>query len=44
MIALQSSGFWFTLWPLLVGVLILVIIILARALIRERRRNRRPVI
>lgn len=39
MITLQSSGFWFTFWPALVGVLVLVIIVLARALIRERRRR-----
>ncbi len=36
-----SSGFWFT--PLMIGILVLVIIVLIRALWRRRTR-RRPVI
>ncbi len=43
MIPAQSSGFWFTLYPLMIGILILVIIVLVRALWRRRTR-RRPVI
>ena len=34
-----SSGSWFTVWPLIVGVQLLVIVALGRALIRERKRR-----